>query len=240
MIEVICKGEDHRKKVIAALSSIYRAMSAYHRRRDLPNIEFIFTIEDMAQNPKDSIWALTRRAHDQDIWLMPDFGFWSWNVEGIGPFGQVVSDIAEKDVDSHWEKKQKKLIWRGKLSFAPRLRRALVQMAKHKSWSAVRALRWGNEESMRKDFISSIDQCDYMFIAHTEGASCFLIPIRLCLPKVQVVVTRRLSNTDKLADPLSLFISCSGFSIIIICWYLMVPSRIMSRSNVTLLILTKR
>ena len=150
-------------------------MTAYHQRRELPDIEFTFTIEDMADNPNNPIWALARRAHDQDVWLMPDFGFWSWNVEGIGPYNQVVSDIIDQDVDAHWEKKQKKLIWRGKLSFAPKLRRALIQMAKNKSWSAVRALRWGNEESMRNDFVSSVDQCNYMFIAHTEGIPCFLV-----------------------------------------------------------------
>lgn len=146
-------------------------MYAITDRRQLPDIEFIFTIEDMADDPNNPLWVLTRRAQDSKVWLMPDFGFWSWNVKGIGPYGQVVSEIVERDVDHNWGKKQKKLVWRGKLSFAPRLRRALIQVAKDKPWSAVRALRWASEESMRADFISSVDQCDYMFIAHTEGLS---------------------------------------------------------------------
>ena len=174
-MDIKCKGEDHRKKVVAALSSIYRSMYAITDRRQLPNIEFVFTIEDMADDPNNPLWVLTRRAQDSKVWLMPDFGYWSWNVKGIGPYSQVVSEIVERDVDRNWDKKQRKLIWRGKLSFAPRLRRALIQMAKDKPWSAVRALRWASEESMRADFVSSVDQCDYMFIAHTEGLSIFML-----------------------------------------------------------------
>ena len=164
-------GEDHRKKVVATLSSIFRSMTAIPDRRDLPNIEFAFTIEDMADEPGHPLWVLTRRAQDQQVWLMPDFGFWSWNVQGIGPYTQVVSEIKEREVDSHWEQKQKKLVWRGKPSFSPKLRRALLDVARGKSWADVRALRWQDTESMSHDFISSVDQCQYMFIAHVEGRS---------------------------------------------------------------------
>ncbi|MCJ1334818.1 hypothetical protein MMC09_000083 [Bachmanniomyces sp. S44760] len=169
--EVRCMGEDHRKKVVGVLSSIYRALTAIPTRRELPNIEFAFTIEDMADDPSVPIWALTRRIQDEQVWLMPDFGFWSWNLDGVGPYGQVVDEIKERDVEGHWETKEKKLVWRGKLSFAPKLRRALLAIAKDKPWSAVRALRWWDKKSMQNDFVSSVDQCNYMFIAHAEGRS---------------------------------------------------------------------
>lgn len=164
-------GDDHRKKVVATLSSIFRSMTAIPDRRDLPNIEFAFTIEDMANEPNHPLWVLTRRAQDQQVWLMPDFGFWSWNVQGIGPYTQVVSEIKEREIDSHWEHKLKKLVWRGKPSFSPKLRRALLDVAKGKIWADVKALRWQDMESMSHDFISSVDQCQYMFIAHIEGRS---------------------------------------------------------------------
>ena len=80
-----------------------------------------------------------------------------------------MDEIKERDVEGHWETKEKKLVWRGKLSFAPKLRRALLAIAKDKPWSAVRALRWWDKKSMQNDFVSSVDQCNYMFIAHAEG-----------------------------------------------------------------------
>ena len=174
MLQVVCKGEDHRKKVVAALSSIFRAMTAIpHRRQLLPDIEFVFTIEDMADDPANPLWVLTRRAQDEQLWLMPDFGFWSWNVEGIGPYSEVVKQIEwhETDIEESWSKKIKKLVWRGKPSFAPKLRRGLIEAARGKSWSDVTTIRWEDNESMGKDFISSVDQCQYMFIAHVEGRS---------------------------------------------------------------------
>ena len=173
VIQIVCKGEDHRKKVVATLASIYRAMTATPWRRDLPNVEFIFTIEDMADDPDHPLWVLTRRIEDHQLWLMPDFGFWSWNVDGIGPYTQVVSEISTREVDRKWDKKEEKLVWRGKLSFAPKLRRALLDAAHDKSWSAVRALQWFSEDSMMNDFMSSVDQCNYLFIAHTEGRSAY-------------------------------------------------------------------
>ncbi|MCJ1232617.1 hypothetical protein MMC14_000570 [Varicellaria rhodocarpa] len=144
-------------------------MTALAERRELSNIEFVFTIEDMASDPNNALWALTRLVQDHGIWLMPDFGFWSWNVEGIGPYGQVVSEIFSQDIDQEWKNKERKLMWREKLSFAPKLRRALIEVAKNKPWSAVRALQWKSEDSMREDFVSPVDQCNYMFIAHAEG-----------------------------------------------------------------------
>ena len=146
-------------------------MTAVARRQEFPNIEFVFTIEDMSNDPNNALWALTRRVQDHKVWLMPDFGFWSWNVEGIGPYGPVVSEIINQDIEQEWKNKEKKLMWRGKLSFAPKLRRALIEVAKNKPWSAVKALRWKSEKSMSEDFVSSADQCKYMFIAHTEGKS---------------------------------------------------------------------
>ncbi|KAI9758252.1 MAG: hypothetical protein M4579_003111 [Chaenotheca gracillima] len=171
VIAVRCMGEDHRQKVIGTLQSIHRAISVIPRRREMPNIEFAFTIEDMADDPSVPIWALTKRSKDESVWLMPDFGFWSWNREGIGPYSQIASDIIEREQIEPWEKKEKRLVWRGKLSFAPKLRRALLNVAKNKSWSDVRALRWWSTESMENDFVSSVDQCKYMFIAHAEGRS---------------------------------------------------------------------
>ncbi|MCJ1434063.1 hypothetical protein MMC27_003429 [Xylographa pallens] len=173
VIEVRCMGEDHRRKVVATLSAMFRAMTAIASRRTLPNIEFFFTIEDMADDPNTPLWVLTRRIQDEMVWLMPDFGFWSWNIEGIGPFSQVQSEIAVRDADpdGQWSRKIPKLVWRGKPSFNFKLRRALVDVARSKPWADVRTLQWQSETSMRESFISSVNHCEYMFLAHVEGRS---------------------------------------------------------------------
>ena len=81
------KAEDHRRKMIAVLSSIHRALIAAPDRPALPNIEFVFTVEDKAADVGGNghpLWVLARKATEEYLWLMPDFGFWSWDniIEG--------------------------------------------------------------------------------------------------------------------------------------------------------------
>ncbi|OCK73490.1 hypothetical protein K432DRAFT_364806 [Lepidopterella palustris CBS 459.81] len=160
---------NYRKKAIAALYAIHRAITSVPHRNSIPNIEFVFTVEDMARDPAKPLWALARRAQDQNLWLMPDFGFWSWDVRALGPYTEVVSEVIRRESFEPWENKQKKLVWRGKLAYAPKLRRALVDATKGKSWSAVSAIQWHDPHSMQVDFVGPVDQCNYLFIAHAEG-----------------------------------------------------------------------
>lgn len=73
-------GEDHRRKTLAALSSMYRALSATGDRRSLPNIEFVFSVEDKATDvtsiKTEPLWVLARKASEQSFFLLPDFGLW--------------------------------------------------------------------------------------------------------------------------------------------------------------------
>ena len=165
-----CGHTDHRKKALATLYSIYRAISASPERYNLPNIEFVFSIDDMVGSLGDitgelthPLWVLARRSRDENLWLVPDFGFWSWNVDGVGPYESVATEIVYHEQYEAWEDKEKKLVWRGKLSYAPKLRRALAEAAKGKPWSAV--------SGRHEDYMSPADQCRYMFIAHAEGSS---------------------------------------------------------------------
>lgn len=77
---------------------------------------FAFTVEDMADDPNVPIWTLARRAEDQNLWLMPDFGLWrcvllilrrpsnliivSWDLVGLGPFDEIVSDMIANETTS--------------------------------------------------------------------------------------------------------------------------------------------
>ena len=171
IIEVHARGEDHRRKILATLSSMFRALATYSLRRSLPDIEFVFSIEDKVKDVVDHrqpIWALARKASEEAVWLMPDFGFWAWeNVQNdIGPYSQVVDSIIEQERESlAWAEKLRKLVWRGKLSFSPKMRRALLDAARGTPWGDVKELDWSRKEN----FLSMEDHCKYMFIAHVEG-----------------------------------------------------------------------
>ncbi|KAI1982024.1 hypothetical protein LOZ51_000842 [Ophidiomyces ophidiicola] len=159
--------EDHRRKILAVLSSIHRALAAGHAT---PNIEFIFSVEDKVEDiagPGHPLWVLARKATEESVWLMPDFGFWAWDnlSNSIGPYNQVVRNAKRLEENLPWSLKIKKVVWRGKLSFAPKLRRALLQIARDQPWGDVKELVW----SRKDNFIGMEDHCKYQFIAHVEG-----------------------------------------------------------------------
>ncbi|KAL5361235.1 glycosyl transferase family 90-domain-containing protein [Aspergillus floccosus] len=172
IVQTLCKGDDHRRKILGILSSIHRALASAPDPTAIPDTEFIFTVEDKLEDvasPEHPLWVLARKATEEAVWLMPDFGFWSWNnghVETmIGPFDQVVDHIARDELP--WDEKINKLVWRGKLSFAPKLRRTLLEAARAQPWGDVKELEWENQAN----FLSMEDHCKYRFIAHVEGRS---------------------------------------------------------------------
>ncbi|KAI9367586.1 glycosyl transferase family 90-domain-containing protein [Aspergillus egyptiacus] len=162
------KGEDHRHKILSMLASISRALSASSTRTSLPTIEFIFSIEDRVDDVHavgHPIWVLSRKASEESVFLMPDFGYWSWTKGDIGPYGQVTDRVMVTESQLNFSDKEPKLVWRGKLSFAPKLRHALLDAARGKPWSDVKELDWGK----RANFLTMEDHCRYMFIGHVEG-----------------------------------------------------------------------
>ncbi|KAL1958399.1 hypothetical protein VTO42DRAFT_4500 [Malbranchea cinnamomea] len=177
VVEAHAAQEDHRRKIVGILSSIHRALTAStppdpSMSVNHPTLEFVFSIEDKLEdiaNPRknDPIWVLGRKTTEESVWLMPDFGFWAWENQfnQIGPFDQVVGRIVAREREIPWEKKKKQLVWRGKLSFAPKLRRALLEAARNKPWGDVKELVWKKKDN----FLPMDEHCDYMFIAHVEG-----------------------------------------------------------------------
>lgn len=167
------KAEDHRRKTIAALSAIHRAITSAPDRKSIPNIEFIFSIEDKGEDigaAGHPLWTLARKA-TESLFLMPDFGYWAWdNVlddtdNEIGPFDEVVEKALVVERNLPFNKKEPKLVWRGKLSFAPKLRRALLDQARGQEWGDVKELNW----EAKTNYLPMEDHCKYQFIAHAEG-----------------------------------------------------------------------
>ncbi|KAL4955398.1 hypothetical protein BDW69DRAFT_160782 [Aspergillus filifer] len=167
--------EDHRRKILAALSAMHRALVADPARNIAlqKDIEFVFSVEDKLSdvaglNSEFPIWALARTADEEAAWLMPDFGFWAWSHKHteIGPFDEIVDAAAEYDAVL-WKEKEPKLVWRGKPSFAPKLRRALMDATREKEWADVQPVDWKRKTNLLK----MEEHCRYMFIAHVEGMS---------------------------------------------------------------------
>ncbi|KAK3217592.1 hypothetical protein GRF29_1g3558068 [Pseudopithomyces chartarum] len=163
----------NRQKAVASLAALHRAISAARDRPSIPNIEFVLSVEDLPAQPKKPLWMLSRRAEDKDLWLMPDFGWWSWDMPSLGAFDEVAAEAIQRERLEAWDAKKEKLVWRGKLNFAPKLRRALVEAAKGKPWSDVGQVKWEDTEFKEPgaQFLGPVDQCSYMFIAHAEGRS---------------------------------------------------------------------
>ena len=159
-------------------------MSTNPDRRSISDIEFVFIVEDMPEHPSQPLWALARRSQDTNLWLMPDFGFWSWDLQDLGPFDEVVSQIERDEVEDNiaWENKIPKLFWRGKLPMAPKLRHALVTASQGNNWGDVEPVIASTRHGLADgNYVSAADQCKYMFIAHAEGTFSQPLPSRFLL-----------------------------------------------------------
>ncbi|KAF2643144.1 hypothetical protein P280DRAFT_488270 [Massarina eburnea CBS 473.64] len=167
----------NREKALGSLSALHRALVSAPDRSSIPNIEFILSVEDLPAQPQKPIWMLARRAQDEDLWLMPDFGWWSWDMPQLGAFDEVLAEATQRESIEPWDQKQEKLVWRGKVTMAPKLRRALIDAAKGKPWSDVGQVKW-NDPDFKEQFKGPIDQCNYMFIAHAEDLPADALPGR--------------------------------------------------------------
>ncbi|PYH69369.1 DUF821 domain protein [Aspergillus vadensis CBS 113365] len=170
VLRALAKGEDHRRKILGILASFHRALASAPQLAVILNTEIIISVEDKLEDvagPDHPLWVLARKATEESVWLMPDFGFWSWDHidTQIGPYDEVVKHVEEHELP--WDEKENKLVWRGKLSFAPKLRRALLEIARNYAWGDVKEVEWKN----KANYLSMDNHCDYRFFAHVEGRS---------------------------------------------------------------------
>jgi hypothetical protein len=114
--------------------------------------------------------VLTRHITEEDKWVMPDFGYWSWPIDVIGEYSQVRRDIIENEPE--WFKKVPKAVWRGSTKTNV-IREVLVNASKGKSWSDVHAISWENQTHMALGMdelsLSMPEHCNYQYVLHTEG-----------------------------------------------------------------------
>ncbi|KAI8957343.1 glycosyl transferase family 90-domain-containing protein [Daldinia sp. FL1419] len=167
------KGEPDRSRGLAALASMYRAITAIPDPRSLPNVEFIIDIEDRAsrgeKNEERIRWTWAREEDNQWLWVMPDFNGWSYPDEGVGSYVQFREDVTELEAEypNGWDDKENKLCWRGSLAVNRKLRAALIKASEGYDWDDVEAIDWHN----RSNILAMREFCRFKYVAHTEGNS---------------------------------------------------------------------
>jgi hypothetical protein len=150
----------------ATISAILRTLLT--SPEPVPNIEFTFLTDDIVRpNPQ---WAYSRKKDSQELWLMPDFGFYSWPEPMIGTYAEVQQKAVARDKKVSWGFKTPKLVWRGAIPNLP-VRQRLLNITKGKDWADVKTINWGNKESFRHDRLTMDAHCEYKYLMHTEGTS---------------------------------------------------------------------
>lgn len=161
---------NHRPRALATLNAIYRAVSASPTK--LPDIEFSFNVHDAAlvdqDNGNQTTWAYTRLAHQETLWLMPDFGVWAWPDVGLRSYPELQNLL--EHTEEHFHDKLSKLVWRGSLDVGSKeVRQGLVDHSQGHDWADVQVLHWDNRTSIEERLLTMQDHCSYKFVAQTEG-----------------------------------------------------------------------
>ncbi|KAL6242404.1 hypothetical protein RBB50_010543 [Rhinocladiella similis] len=162
---IATKGQIYSRG-LATLHALHRAILS--SPDPLPNIEFAFNTDDRV--PAVPLWSYARRDEDEKLWLIPDFGHWSWPETKVGTLQEVQMKAAEIEQDWSWSTKVPRLFWRGAV-MGLELREKLLQTAAGKPWADVKALTWREKDSMANDLKSMPEHCQYKYLAHTEGNS---------------------------------------------------------------------
>lgn len=139
--------------------------------KKLPNIEFVFSIEDWTVADDLPIWAYDRRGDDTNTWLIPDFGFYAWPEPGVGTYSEVRRRMRDVEETRPFADKIPKLVWRGAVtpSVAPTLRQHLLDQTRNQTWADVQVLDWKADDDTARNRIEIEDHCKYQFIQHTAG-----------------------------------------------------------------------
>jgi hypothetical protein len=89
------------KRSFATLEAMQRAIAS--SPEPLPNIEFTMVVSDISG--VEPSWAYARRMDDESIWLMLDFGLYSWPEPQVGAYSATQLKVLEQ------EEKVGKHIW---------------------------------------------------------------------------------------------------------------------------------
>ncbi|KAI5805224.1 glycosyl transferase family 90-domain-containing protein [Geopyxis carbonaria] len=162
---ILSRGRDVWHRQSSILHQIHRALlTSPLLPHQIPNITFTFSVND---HPSSDVWSLSRSdspGEAQRVWLMPDFGFWSWPEPHIGTHAAARESIAAADTQS-WAAKKAQAVWRGTVGWNRALRQKLLDTATDKAWADVQPLQWGVNSLAMQEF------CAYQMLVYTEGVT---------------------------------------------------------------------
>jgi hypothetical protein len=103
------------------------------------------------------------------MWVMPDFGYWSWPLDLVGEYEQVRTEMQDSEVE--WEKKIPKVLWRGAVKTNKEVRGALMKVTRGKPWADVDEVTWKSMTQVndKSKVLPIAEHCKYQFLIHTEG-----------------------------------------------------------------------
>ncbi|KAF2089478.1 hypothetical protein K490DRAFT_8484, partial [Saccharata proteae CBS 121410] len=162
-------GTADRSRGLATLASMYRAINALPNPKQVPNIEFIFDLQDVSDGgpPEKIRWAFCRHTSDQYVWVMPDFDGWAYPDDAVDSYTAFRESVSSLEKHMPFESKIPALAWRGSTGVNRDLRMSLFKVSEGKPWSDVKEVNWKTRENV----LSMQDFCRYQYNAHTEGSN---------------------------------------------------------------------
>ncbi|KAF2105982.1 glycosyl transferase family 90-domain-containing protein [Lophiotrema nucula] len=167
---------NERERILGTLAQVDRAISTSPSSDPpIPNVEFSLSLDDLPRRSKGEgvFFGYTRKDVKEydDIWMMPNYAYWSWNYTHAPSWNSIRKEISEEEKRVPWEKKDPRVVWRGKIKMAE-LRKELVRVSKGKDWSDIKAVVINNATDVHtKDVMNLRDFCGYKFTVQTEGTS---------------------------------------------------------------------
>jgi hypothetical protein len=167
---------NERERILGTLAQIDRSLATSpNSDPSVPNIEFSLSLDDLPRRSKEhgTFFAYTRqegRVYD-DIWLMPNYAYWSWNYTHAPSWNTLRREIAQTEKEVSWQKKDPRVVWRGKVKMAE-LRKELLRVSDGKRWSDIKPVVINDaSDAHQRDVMDPKDFCRYKFTVQTEGTS---------------------------------------------------------------------
>lgn len=148
----------------AVFSDLYRAIVT--SSEPLPDIDAVMWVDD-APKGSDVSWAFDRREDQKLVWLMPDYGFWSWPEPKVGTYEEVRRNAFSTELKTPWNCKIPRLFWRG--AALSNLRVELIAQGKKYEWADIKAIDWSNLGEGERDRLSMGEHCKFKYLFHIEG-----------------------------------------------------------------------
>lgn len=144
----------------AALALLHQSIVT--SREKLPDVEFCIGLHDWGSMGK---FSLDRSPDKEDVWLMPDYSFWSW-PEHVGMYNEMRDKVRKIDEEIGWAGKKNTLFWRGSMKVGTADREALMASANGYAWNEMTEIVWGSPDKVP---ILMEDHCRYKYHAYPEG-----------------------------------------------------------------------